>query len=136
IEIWPLPAQPAQSGMGIGDRRGNRLVHFMGDRGRELPYRSDAVRVRQFHLHLAVAPLALARLCFSLLALGQIDDKSDTLVPAFLESRSTNQHGHTAAAFAKILLLERLQAPGHFVLRNPSLFVELEPLWRRQLRPA
>ena len=55
----------------------------MGDRRRELPHRRDAVRVRQLHLRLAVAPLALARLGFCSLALGQIEHESDTLVRRF-----------------------------------------------------
>jgi ABC-type uncharacterized transport system substrate-binding protein len=34
---------PAQTGLGVGDDGGERLVHFMDDRGRQLPHRRDAV---------------------------------------------------------------------------------------------
>ena len=37
--------------------------------------------MRQLHLHLAVAPLALACLGFRPLALGQIEHEGDALVP-------------------------------------------------------
>src|SRR5919201_3198230 len=36
--------------MGIGDRRCGRLHHLMGNRGRELPHRRDAVDVCEFRL--------------------------------------------------------------------------------------
>ena len=51
LQIGPLYAQPAQSGIGVGDRGGDRLVHLMGDRGRELSHHCDAVRVRQLRLY-------------------------------------------------------------------------------------
>ena len=73
LQMRWLTIQPAQRRLGVGDRRGDRLVHFMGDRGGELPHRRDAVGMRQLHLHLAVAPLALARFGFRPLALGQIE---------------------------------------------------------------
>jgi len=41
----------------------------MRDRGRELPHRRDAARVRQLHLHLAIAPFALACFCLGPLAI-------------------------------------------------------------------
>ena len=63
-----------------------RLVDLMGDRGRELPHGRDAVGVRQLHLHLAVAPLALAGFLLRALALGQIEHEGDALVPAFLRT--------------------------------------------------
>ena len=60
LDIRLLQAEPAQAGLGIGDRRGDRLADLMGDRGGELPHRRDAVRVRQLHLDLVVSPLAFA----------------------------------------------------------------------------
>src|SRR6201999_1533744 len=38
VNIWRLQAQPTLGGFGVGDRRRDRLVHFMGDRSRELPH--------------------------------------------------------------------------------------------------
>src|ERR1700737_4011137 len=38
----------------------------MGDRGRQLAHRRDAVRVRQRHLRLAILPLAFASFCLAL----------------------------------------------------------------------
>ena len=37
-EIRRLRSQPAQGRLSVGDDRGNRLVDFMGDRGRELAH--------------------------------------------------------------------------------------------------
>jgi len=37
----------------------------MGDRGRELTHRGDAVGVRELQLHLAVSLLAFASLCLA-----------------------------------------------------------------------
>src|ERR1700726_485183 len=64
--------KPAQSSLGVGDRRGDRLIHLMGDRGRELSHGRNAVRVRQLHLHLTVTPVVFACFCFCPLALGDI----------------------------------------------------------------
>src|ERR1700733_11509572 len=51
------PSASRTSSMSGGRRviacRGDRLVDFMGDRGRKLANGYDAVRVRQLHLHLA-----------------------------------------------------------------------------------
>ena len=135
LEIRRLGAQPAQSRIGVGDRRRDRLVDLMGNRGRELPHGRDAIRVRQLHLHLAVAPLALACFCFRPLALGQIEHEGDTLVPAFFEGRRAEQHGHTAAVLPEVLLLERLQAPALLVLFHQPR-VAVAPFRRRQICPA
>jgi hypothetical protein len=60
LQLWRPRAEPAQTRAGIGDDRGDRLIDFMSNRGRELPHRCDAIRVCQLHLELAVAPLAFA----------------------------------------------------------------------------
>ena len=86
-----LGAKPAQSGVGVGDRRGDRLVDLMGDRGRQLPHGRDAIGVRELHLRLAVSPLALAQVLLRLLALGQIEHEGDALVSAFAEGRRAEQ---------------------------------------------
>src|SRR5258707_7875097 len=64
--------KPAQSSRCVGDRRGDRLIHFMGNGGRELSHRRYAVRMRQLDLHLTVAPVDFACFCFCPLALGDI----------------------------------------------------------------
>ena len=74
----------------------------MGDRGRELADGGDTVHVRQLHLRLAIAPLALARFGFRPLALGQIQHEGDTVVAAFLEHRHADQHRHAAAVLADV----------------------------------
>ncbi len=53
LQIGRLGAKPAQSGVCVGDRRGERLVDFMGNRGCQLPHRRDAIDVRELHLRLA-----------------------------------------------------------------------------------
>src|SRR5690242_16891866 len=52
LQIWRLGAQPAQGGMGIGDCRRDRLHDFMGNRGRQLSHRRDAIDVRELRLRL------------------------------------------------------------------------------------
>src|ERR1700730_12086547 len=47
----------------LRDCRCNRLVHFMGDRGRQLAHRRDAVGVRELQLRLAVSLLVFASFC-------------------------------------------------------------------------
>src|SRR5262249_47530260 len=69
-------------------------------------------------------------------ALSQIENKRDTLVAAFFEARHTDQHGHTAAILPEVLLLERLQAPGHLQLRDPPPPMPVEPFRGRKVRPA
>ena len=53
LQIRRLGAKPAQGGIGIGDCRRNWLADFMGNRGRQLPHRRDAIDVRELHLCLA-----------------------------------------------------------------------------------
>src|SRR6478735_3062516 len=51
-----------QRSLRVCDCRGDRLLHFMRDRGRELTHGGNAVRVRQLHLHVPqrlFCPLAL-----------------------------------------------------------------------------
>ena len=94
--------------------RGERLVDFMGDRGGELAHRRDAVGVRQLHLRFAVAPLALAS--FSSARLRSVRSRTNATpsFPLFVETRRADQHGHAAAVFPKILLLERLERSDRF----------------------
>src|SRR5258705_6765503 len=75
----------------------------------------------------AKALLALAQTQFSLFAVREIEDERDPLILTFFEARYTNQHGHTAAIFPEILLLERLHAP---LLRDPPSLVAVAPFRR------
>src|SRR4051794_16810087 len=135
VDVRRLGVQPPQRRLGVGRRRGDRLVDFVGDRGCELPHGCDTVRVCQFRLHLAIALLAFAGFFLRLLALAQIEHESDTVLPACFGSGRTDHDGHTAAVLPEILLLERLRAP-----RPPALgegpFAALTPLWRRQVPPV
>ena len=54
FSIEHLGAEEAQRGLRVGDGGADRLLHFMGDRGRELTHRGDAISVRELHLGLAV----------------------------------------------------------------------------------
>src|SRR6516225_243954 len=112
LQIWRFFAQPAQRGSGIVDRCCDRLVDFMGNRGRELPHRRDAIRMRQLHLCLVVAPLALAQAFLGTFAFGQIEHECEALVTFFLEHRGANKHRNAAAVFPKIFLLEGLNYAG------------------------
>ncbi|MOA19447.1 hypothetical protein D3C78_1398280 [compost metagenome] len=45
FHVWRLGAQPPQRSLGVGHRRGDRLLDFVSNRRRELPHRGDAVRM-------------------------------------------------------------------------------------------
>ena len=47
LRIGWLHIEPAQSGLCVGDHRGDRLIDLMGDRGRQLPHGRDAIGVRE-----------------------------------------------------------------------------------------
>ena len=47
LRIRWLDIEPAQSGLCVGDHRRDRLIDLMGDRGRQLPHRRDAIGVRE-----------------------------------------------------------------------------------------
>src|SRR5215831_12865395 len=72
---------------------------------------------------------------FRLFALSQIEHECNGFVAAFFEQRTANQHWNAGAVFAKILLLERLKAPGRAQFRQGALVV-LAPFRRRQSGPA
>src|SRR5271167_421632 len=107
----------------------------MGDRGRQLPHRRDAIGVSERHLRFAVSPLALAQLLLRPLALGQIEHKGNALVSAFVEGRSAEKHGHAAPVFAKVLLLESFVASGRSELYH-SPFESIVPFGGCHRRPA
>src|SRR6202011_5296986 len=79
--------------------------------------------------------LRLAQVLLRPLALGQSERKGNALVSAFVEGRSAEKHGHAAAVFAKVLLLERFVASGRPDL-CPSPFVSVVPFGGCQRRPA
>src|SRR5258705_10514423 len=58
------------------------------------------------------------------------------MILTFFEARYTDQHGHTAALFPEVLLLERLHAPHHLLLRDPPSLVAAEPFRRGEVGPA
>ena len=70
LQIRRSTIQPAQRCLRIGDRRGDRLVHFMGDRGGELPHRCNPMNMGELVLRVQ------ARL-FSPPALGHVDRGAD-----------------------------------------------------------
>src|SRR6478609_6086280 len=55
------------------------------------------------------------------------------MILTFFEARYTDQHGHAAAIFPYVLLLERLHAP---LLRDPPLLVAVAPFRRCKVSPA
>ena len=65
FQIRGVAAKPAQSGIGAGDCRGYRLADLMGDRGRELPHRRDAIGVRELHLRFAVSRFPFLEIAYS-----------------------------------------------------------------------
>src|ERR1700726_2338205 len=43
VQFGSFAVEPAQTGLRVGDDASERLVHFMGDRGGELPHRGDTI---------------------------------------------------------------------------------------------
>jgi hypothetical protein len=101
--------QPVQGCLCAGNYRGGWLTDFVGDRCRELPHHRNTVRVRQLHLCLAVAPLALVCLGFRALALAQVQHESNRLVSLLIECGCADQYRSAGAVFAKVLLLDEEQ---------------------------
>ena len=64
------------------------------------------------------------------LALGQIEHESDTLAAAPFEGRRTDQHGHTRAVLAEVLLFVWLEGSGHLHLGHGTLGAVLPIRWR------
>ena len=112
-----------------------QLIDLVRDRGRKLAYRCDPACVCQLRLELAVTPLAFAHSCLGMLALGQVEHESDTLVCGFIEARHAKQHRHTAAIFAEVLFLERLDGSGRVEFGDGALGAGA-PFGRCQVRPA
>src|SRR3981081_4366411 len=56
--------EPAQTGLGVGDDAGERLVHFMGDGGCQFAQRRQARYACELHLGFEEALLASAQLLF------------------------------------------------------------------------
>jgi len=52
VQVRSSAVEPAQTGLGVGDDGGERLVHFMGDRGCNFPERRDARYVCEIRLRL------------------------------------------------------------------------------------
>src|SRR5215469_3156623 len=131
LDVRFLAIQKAQGCLRIGHCRCDRLVDLVRNRSGHLSERRDAVRVRQLHLYLVIAPLAVAQTLLRLLALAQIEHESDTFLASLFEARGTNQHGQAAAVLAEIFLLERRQDSGPLELWQPVPRVH-----RGQVRPA
>src|SRR5208283_3408901 len=91
--------------------------------------------MRQQRLGLAVALLALARLCFRLLALAQIEHESDILVSSVFDRRRAQQNGDSAPVFPEVFLLSGQPDPSPFVLFDP-LCVALAPVPGGKILPV
>ena len=55
-------AKPAQAGIGVGDGRGNRLIHFVGQRGSQLSHGGHPADVCEIRLRLAQSLTLFLRL--------------------------------------------------------------------------
>src|SRR5262245_43169997 len=60
----------------------------------------------------AQTSLAFTQRLLGAFPLAQIEDERDALVALFVECRRADQHGHTAAVLAQVLLLEGLRRAG------------------------
>ena len=83
----------------------------------------------------AKALLALPQRFYRPLALGQIEDKANTLTCTFLEHRPADQHRHAASVFPQVLFLEWLGSPDPLELCHGTR-VAVAPFRRRQRCPV
>src|SRR6202162_5540260 len=132
VRVGSSAAEPAQTGLGVGDDTGERLVHFMGDRCRQFAQGCYARYVCELHLSIAEALFAGAQPFFRSLAVGHVDDKGNTFIWFPLEKRAGDQNRHAAAVFAKVLFLTRMEGSNRLELCD-DLFVGVAPFGRRQL---
>ena len=114
---------------------GQRLVHFVGDRGGQLSHRRHTRDVSELRLRFAVSPLALSSSPSASLRSVKSSTKATPSISAFVERRRADQHRHTAAVLAEVLLLKWFASPGHLYLFNGPR-VAVAPFRRRQIRPA
>src|ERR1700722_3310468 len=75
VQFGSFAVEPAQTGLRVGDDAGERLVHFMGDRGRQFAQRRHARYACELHLCIEEALFAGAQLLFPPLALGNVVEK-------------------------------------------------------------
>src|SRR6202051_2978667 len=101
----------------------------MGDRGRQLAHRRNAVGVRELQLRLTVAPLVFASFCLYPLAHGQIKYVGDTLVTALFKCCPTYQDGHTPAVFSREFFFEWIEPAATFLLFDPGV-IPVAPVGR------
>src|SRR6266849_8517859 len=106
----------------------------MGDRGRQLAHRRDAVGVRELQLRRAVSLLVFASFCLHPFALAQIKHEGDTLVTALFKCCPTNQYGHAATVLSGEFLFERFESAATFLLFD-SCVIPVAPVGRRQVCP-
>src|SRR5260370_5519694 len=90
---------------------------------------AESLRLRQVRF-------TAAERLFGALLFAQIKSKGHARAAAFFKQRGSDQHGHAAASFPQLLLLEGLQAPAHLELWYPVPFVAVKPFRRGYLRPA
>src|SRR5712672_2408484 len=117
--------KPAQSGLGVGDRGGDRLIYFMGDRGWELSHGRDAVRMRQLDLH-------VQQRLFCPLALGDVprDTPVADEAPRLIKHRQARNRYVALAAVGggsrELKVTERQVSLEGLPVRTPSLRVRLQ----------
>ena len=109
-KIRRLGAEPAQSRLAVRDRSANRLVHFMGDRRRELSNRSDPIAVRELHLRFAVPPLSsrAPRASAACVASDRARTQHLACPPSSINAAAKHDR-HAAAILPEVLFLEGLQ---------------------------
>src|ERR1700676_3946440 len=71
-KVGSVAVEPAQTGLGVGHGSGERLVHFMGDRGCQFAQRRPARYACELHLGVEEALFAGAQLLFRPFAVGDI----------------------------------------------------------------
>ncbi len=112
VDIWWLCTEPAQRGIGMGHRGGDRLIDFVGNRCGQLAHGCHTIGVGQFRLHLTITTLAFAHLLFSQLAFADIQHKGQALLLTRFEGGQTDNHRQPTAVLADVLLFEWLGPAG------------------------
>src|SRR6476620_6852185 len=122
-QVGSFAVQPAQTGLGVGDDSGERLIHFMGYGGCEFAQCGHATYVCEFHLRFAqrLFGVICADYCSNVGAGAPIAEKISLCVENWLAAcpdiyrRSTLAYGAIHKIAKWLMCVERVPLPYPFL---------------------
>jgi hypothetical protein len=103
LRVRWLHIEPAQSGLCVGDHRGDRLIDLMSDRGRQLPHGRDAIGVRE-RLSLFLRPPAFGHIHHGAHEFDHIAGWTENRVADGLDLSDLAVRMHNSIAYVPIYL--------------------------------